>query len=94
VAPNPAGSTTDLLTVTVRHFAAARSAAGADVEERSLPVGATVADLVLALGEGRPELARVLLRCSFLHDEVAVRDREDLLRPGSVLDVLPPFAGG
>jgi molybdopterin synthase sulfur carrier subunit len=94
VAPTTPGSTTDLLTVTVRHFAAARSAAGTDVEQRSLPAGATVADLVRALGEGRPDLARVLLRCSFLHDEVAVRDRDDLLRPGSVLDVLPPFAGG
>lgn len=87
-------TTTGLLTVTVRHFAAARAAAGASEERLTLPPGTTVADLVTTLGQDRPELARVLLRCSFLHDEVAVRDRHDALRPGSVLDVLPPFAGG
>ncbi|MGV7904314.1 MoaD/ThiS family protein, partial [Mycobacterium kansasii] len=40
-----------------------------------------------------PELGRVLTRCSFLLDEVAVRD---VAAPasGAMLDVLPPFAGG
>lgn len=87
-------ATTDLLTVTVRHFAAARAAAGAPEEQLTLPAGSTVTDLVAALGAGRPELARVLLRCSYLHDEVAVRRQDDVLHAGSVLDVLPPFAGG
>jgi hypothetical protein len=36
----------------------------------------------------------VLDRCSFLLDEVAVRDRELSLHDGALLDVLPPFAGG
>ena len=90
----PAATTTGALTVIVRHFAAARAAAGAPEERLNLPEGSTVADLVTALGQGRPELARVLLRCSYLHDEVAVRHRGDALHAGSVLDVLPPFSGG
>lgn len=90
----PTTPTTAVLTVTVRHFAAARAAAGAPEERLDLPAGSTVADLVTTLGQGRPELARVLLRCTYLHDEVAVRHREDPLHAGSVVDVLPPFAGG
>ena len=42
----------------------------------------------------RHELSAVLDRCSFLLDEYAVRDRSTVLRDASVLDVLPPFAGG
>lgn len=87
-------ATTGALTVTVRLFAAARAAAGAPEERLDLPEGSTVADLVTTLGQGRPELARVLLRCSYLHDEMAVRHHGDALHAGSVLDVLPPFAGG
>ncbi len=40
------------------------------------------------------ELARVLERCSFLLDEVAVRDPRDPAPRTATLDVLPPFAGG
>jgi molybdopterin converting factor small subunit len=40
------------------------------------------------------DLARVLDRCSYLLDEVAVRDRDVPLHDGAVVDVLPPFAGG
>ena len=40
------------------------------------------------------ELARVLERCSFLLDEVAVRDPATALPETATLDVLPPFAGG
>ena len=39
-------------------------------------------------------LARVLARCSFLLDEVAVHGRQTPVRDGQVLDILPPFAGG
>ncbi len=81
-------------TVTVRYYAAARAAAGTAEEHVRLVAGASVAELVDLVGSERPELARVLLRCSFLHDEVVVRDPGDQLRAGSVLDVLPPFAGG
>ena len=49
-----------------------------------------VADLLAAR---HPELGRVLTRCSFLLDEVAVRD-VGAPASGAMLDVLPPFAGG
>lgn len=79
--------------VTVRFFAAARHAAG--VESEQWPAAGTVAALVGRLGEQRPELARVLLRCSYLLDEVSVRDADVTALPAdATLDVLPPFAGG
>lgn len=85
----------DTRTLTVRYFAAAKSAAGTAEEIVTLPVGGTVADAIGALRAGHGvELARVLERCSFLLDEVAVRDRTAALGDASALDVLPPFAGG
>ncbi len=82
-------------TVTVRYFAAARAAAGVETEPVELPAGGTVdAALAAVRASHGPGLARVLDRCSFLLDEVAVRDRAAPLADGAVLDVLPPFAGG
>lgn len=82
-------------TITVRYFAAARAAAGVEVEKVQLSSAATVADLLDALrAEHGPELARVLARCSYLLDEVAVRDHGVPIADATSLDVLPPFAGG
>ncbi len=83
------------MTVTVRYYAAARAAAGVETESVELPPGATV-DILLKTVRAThgDDLARVLDRCSFLLDEVAVRDRELSLHDGALLDVLPPFAGG
>ncbi|MBN9737222.1 MULTISPECIES: MoaD/ThiS family protein [unclassified Pseudonocardia] len=82
-------------TLTVRYFAAAKAAAGTPEETVELPAGATVADAVATLRAAHgPELAHVLQRCSFLLDEVAVRDRSVALGGAAALDVLPPFAGG
>ena len=39
-------------------------------------------------------LARVLLRCSYLCDGIAIRDPSIVLNVGPTLDVSPPFAGG
>ena len=86
-----AGNTVD---ITVRYFAAARAAAGSDSEELTVRSGATVAELVDGLGGRSQELARVLVRCSFLCDGVAVRDQAQPLQAGNTIDVLPPFAGG
>jgi molybdopterin synthase sulfur carrier subunit len=80
--------------ITVRYFAAARAAAGSDSEQLSVPSGATVGELVDGLGGRSPELARVLVRCSFLCDGMAVRDQAQPLQTGNTIDVLPPFAGG
>ena len=82
-------------TTVVRYFAAARAAAGVETEKIQLPADATVATLIDAVAaQHGDELARVLERCSYLLDEVAVRDRTTALGPDATLDVLPPFAGG
>jgi molybdopterin converting factor small subunit len=80
--------------VTVRYFAAAQAAAGAESETVTMRPGASLADLVDNLAGRNARLATVLSRCSYLCDGIAVRDRTSVLRPGDTIDVLPPFAGG
>ncbi|HSS24961.1 MAG TPA: MoaD/ThiS family protein [Mycobacterium sp.] len=80
--------------VTVRYFAAARAAAGAESETVILRPGTTVAELVERLAVPGTGLAKVLSRCSYLCDGIAVRDETKALRSGDTIDVLPPFAGG
>lgn len=87
-------STTTTVRVAVRFFAAARAAAGTEAEELTLPAGATVQALVDQLASRNPQLERVLARCSYLCDGVAVRDTGMTLLNTQTLDVLPPFAGG
>ncbi|MCZ2823164.1 MULTISPECIES: MoaD/ThiS family protein [unclassified Modestobacter] len=79
-------------TVTVRYFAGARAAVGVDTETRQ---AGTLAELVGQLTDAHGErLERVLTACSFLVDGTSTRDRALVLTPGTVVDVLPPFAGG
>ncbi|MCZ2815583.1 MoaD/ThiS family protein [Modestobacter sp. VKM Ac-2984] len=79
-------------TVTVRYFAGARAAVGVDTETRH---AGTLAELVGQLADAHGErLERVLTACSFLVDGTSTRDRALVLTPGTVVDVLPPFAGG
>jgi molybdopterin converting factor small subunit len=79
-------------TVTVRYFAGARAASGVDTETRE---AGTLDELVGQLVDSHGErLERVLTACSFLVDGTSARDRAVTLSPGSVVDVLPPFAGG
>jgi molybdopterin synthase sulfur carrier subunit len=80
--------------ITVRYFAAARAAAGAESETVILRPGTTVAELVDRLAAPGSRLATVLNRCSYLCDGIAVRDETTPLRGGNTIDVLPPFAGG
>jgi molybdopterin converting factor small subunit len=78
--------------VTVRYFAGARAASGVDTEARD---AASLDELVEQIVEDHGErLERVLTACSFLVDGTSTRDRALQLSPGSVVDVLPPFAGG
>lgn len=78
-------------TVTIRYWAGARAAAGVDGDVVPAPAG--VAALVEALAAARPGLADVLPVCSVLVDGRAAAG-EDPVPPGSVVEVLPPFAGG
>jgi sulfur-carrier protein len=80
--------------ITVRYFAAARTAAGFEDEIIGVAPGTTVGALVQSLGERDPDLAKVLDRCSYLCDGIAVRDLGIKLRDAQTVDVLPPFAGG
>ena len=73
----------------MRYWAGAQRAAGT-TEERV--TAATVGEL-RGLLAARPALARVCAVASFLVDEVPTSDTTRLA-DGSVVDVLPPFAGG
>ena len=79
-------------TVTVRYFAGARAASGVDTETRAADsLDELIGQIVDSHGE---RLEKVLTACSFLVDGTSTRDRGHALSPGSVVDVLPPFAGG
>ena len=80
------------MSVTVRYFAGARAASGVDTELHDADtLDQLVGQIVAAHGE---KLERVLTACSFLVDGTTTRNRAVRLSPGSVVDVLPPFAGG
>ncbi len=76
----------------VRYFAAAAEAAGTTEEQVGADdLGSLLDRLVEMHGSG---LGQVLQRSSVLHEGQYVSDRATGLRHDSVLDVLPPFAGG
>lgn len=87
-------TTTTTVEVTVRFYAAARAAAGNEVETIRIRPGTTLAELVGQFSDRDAKLAKVLMRCSFLCDGVAVRDTDVTLANAQTIDVLPPFAGG
>jgi molybdopterin converting factor small subunit len=94
VAPSDGVEAVAPIRVTVRYFAAARAAAGTEDETVEIPAETTIDGLLATLRERGADLSRVLERCSFLCDGVAVRDRTVRLRTNQIVDVLPPFAGG
>jgi molybdopterin synthase sulfur carrier subunit len=83
--------------VTIRYWAAAKEAAG--VAEEQIEAG-TLGDLLnAAVASRKPDgrLAVVLARSSFLvnADPVGRHPKQSIvLDEGSVVEVLPPFAGG
>lgn len=79
------------MAVTVRLFAAARSAAG--VSETNVEAS-SLGDILQQLVTDFPKLAEVLPKCSYLVNETACNDKAALVADASTLDVLPPFAGG
>lgn len=76
--------------VTIRYFAAARSAAG---RSTATAEATSIRDLVTTVSADRPELARVLSICTFLLNGERA-DPTTLLFAGAQVDALPPFAGG
>ena len=84
-----------MLSVKIRYFAGAVSAAGTADEQLRLADECSVADILTQLSDrGNGALDRVLAASSFLLNGVAVRDRDMTVGDGAELDVLPPFAGG
>jgi sulfur-carrier protein len=85
-----------MATVTMRYWAAAKQAAG--VAEELLTADTLAAAVAAAASaDGRPRLKPILARSSFLIDgnPAGLRAAESIeLRDGSVIEVLPPFAGG
>jgi molybdopterin converting factor small subunit len=92
-APLPVGKIADMSLV--RYWAAAKEAAG--IAEESVP-GQTLADVLSVARQAHSErFSTVLSRCSFVvdGDPVGGRDHTGVaVRSDSLIDVLPPFAGG
>jgi molybdopterin synthase sulfur carrier subunit len=83
--------------VTMRYWAAAREAAGQAEQEVSADTLAAALDSVVAERAPDTRLRDVLTRSSFLLDGDQVRRADHpytRLTDGSVVEVLPPFAGG
>jgi molybdopterin converting factor small subunit len=78
-------------TVTVRYWAGARAAAGVDSD--TVEGCATVGEAVSAVTRLRPALATVAAVSSLLLEGMPAQ-RDTVLPPGAVVEVLPPFAGG
>ena len=78
------------MTVAVRLYAGVRERAGKariDVE------GKTVAALRAALAKACPAIQEQLPSCRFAVDDEFVSD-DAAVRPGAVVDVIPPVSGG
>gem|GEM_PF-1296942 len=84
-----------MTTARVTFYAGAAEAAGTDSTRITLPDGATVGDLISALGEGKPRLTEVLGVCAIAVAGQQASDGDEPLPAGEIdVDVLPPFAGG
>ena len=80
---------------TLRYWAAAKEAAG--VATDAVPGGTLAEVLLLARALHDDRFTTVLGRCSFVVDGDPVGGRDHskvVVGPGSLVDVLPPFAGG
>lgn len=85
--------------ITVRYWAGARAAAGTAEDVLDASPGMTLADVVALVLARHPgdRMARTVAVCSVLLGEqpVGTRDPGSVVVPaGSVVELLPPFAGG
>ena len=86
-------------TVTVRYWAGARAAAGTAEDTFEVDAELTLAALVAQVLERHPgdQMARTVAVCSVLLGDQPVRTQDPaavVVRPGAVVELLPPFAGG
>jgi len=85
--------------ITVRYWAAARSAAGTDHDDLPVDGPVTLADVVRRVATAHPgvRMAGVLEVCSVLVGDRPVSTEDPVeveIRPGDEVQFLPPFAGG
>ena len=86
-------------TVTVRYWAGARAAAGTAEDSFDVEGDLTLADVVARELERHPgeRMSRTVAVCSVLLGDRPVRSQDPatvVVTPGSVVELLPPFAGG
>ena len=86
-------------TVTVRYWAGARAAAGTAEDTFAVEGDLTLADVVALVLERHPDdrMVRTVAVCSVLLGDRPVRSQDPasvVVAPGSVVELLPPFAGG
>ena len=86
-------------TVTVRYWAGARAAAGTAEDAFEVSGTLTLSELVARVLERHPgdRMARTVAACSVLLGDRPVRSQDPntvQVEPGSVVELLPPFAGG
>lgn len=77
--------------MTVRLYAAARAAAG---QSEILVEPGRLDEILGAVAQNNSRLTEVFGQCSFLIDGVVKHEKNVPVLEHSIVDVLPPFAGG
>jgi molybdopterin synthase sulfur carrier subunit len=85
--------------VTVRYWASARAAAGVETDQLPVTGPLSLADVVRRVAELHQgsRLPGVIEACSVLVGDEPVKSRDPAtvqVRPGQIVEFLPPFAGG
>lgn len=84
-----------MTSVNVRYYAAAKAASGVSEEQVQYAGPLTSGDVVdLVAAKHGPAMVDVLMRSSYLLNELVVRGPAIEVPDGATFDVLPPFAGG
>jgi len=96
---SPATNSAQAGTVTVRYWAGARAAAGVAEDTFDVPGELSLSEVVGLVLERHPDdrMARTVAVCSVLLGDQPVRSQDPasvVVAPGTVVELLPPFAGG
>jgi molybdopterin synthase sulfur carrier subunit len=99
MSPSPDEQRSRETAVTVRYWAGARAAAGTAEDVLETPGELTLAEVVARVLELHPgeQMARTVGVCSVLVGDQPVRTQDPaavVVRPGAIVELLPPFAGG